>query len=633
MQELLSKLKAAQFRAVFLFDGPPEWLEGQQQTIVNQFPRLLHLAERHDDHTAINRYRDYLGTSQSAVLLDFSEQLHADALAALSGTITGGGVLFVLLPATASAFRKRLIERSSGFDFIEIITPGRSLEQAIATLLQKDFPVASPSDLPNADQAATIENMVKLPGTCHLLLADRGRGKSTTLGLACRAFAQAYQGRTLIVTGPRPAAVATLLEHAGEAVQFVAWDRLLNQYDPGTVRLVIDEAAALPMHILKQLTTTFSVWAIATTVDGYEGCGRGFAVRFVDWISEQKLCKSHQLTKPVRWSAEDTCEAWLNQALLMKSSVVQKSPSALNTPSFKYAHASELSEQQLHDVMGLLLEAHYQSSPNDLRLLLDGDDQRLLLCVDQERLLGVIWYVIEGPIDAGLHNDIMQGQRRLPGQILPQALSFYLQQVAALGWQWWRITRIAVDPGVRRSGLGSLLLKQLTQAATSNGVDAMGSSFGASADVLKFWLSNDYQLVRMGRRLNMASGFPNALMAYGLSHEAKLHIQLWQRYCQIEVTWQQQRLEALPRSLWGIAEAVLRGFAYGNLPFTEAQFAWFVCNHMHSAHQLGVTLPAQLLEKAATTAELAQQFGYSDQLSMQQQLRQMARQYLEQLYR
>lgn len=633
MQELLTKLKTAQLRAVFLFDGPAEWLTAQQQSISAQFPRLLHLSAQHDDHTDLNRYRDYLGTSQSAVLLDCSAQLHADALAALSGTLVGGGVLFVVLPAADSPFRQRLLSTSAAFAFIETISPGFSLEQAVAKLLQNNFPVAPVPELPNADQAKVIESMVKLPGTCHLLLADRGRGKSTALGLACQAFAQAYKGRKLIVTGPRPAAVATLLEHAGESVQFVAWDRLLSHYDPSTVRLVIEEAAALPMHILKQLTTTFSVWAVATTVDGYEGCGRGFAVRFVQWLSEHKTCKAQQLTKPVRWSAEDTCEAWLNQALLMKSKTIRKPTPEPANPVFKDCHASELTEQQLDEVMGLLLEAHYQSSPNDLRLLLDGSDQRLLLCQQQGQLLGVIWYVIEGPVDASLHNEILKGQRRLPGQILPQAISFYLQQPAALSWRWWRITRIAVTPDARRAGFGSLLLSRLMQAADNDSVDALGSSFGASTDVVKFWLSNDYQLVRMGRRLNMASGFPNALMASGLSTEAKLHIQQWQHYCQMEVAWQQQRLEALPRSLWGIAEAVLRGFAYGNLPFTEAQFAWFVCNRMHSAQQLGVTLPAQILDRAATTAELAQQFGYSDQLSMQQQLRQMARHYLEQLYR
>ncbi|MDX1705946.1 GNAT family N-acetyltransferase [Pseudidiomarina sp.] len=633
MQELLAKLKTAQFRAVFLFDGPGEWLTTQQQLISDQFPRLLHLSGQHDDHTNLNRYRDYLGTSQSAVLLDCSGQLHADAIAALAGTIVGGGVLFIMLPWRDSPFRQRLLRTSTAFGFIKTVTPGFSLEQAVAKLLQNEFQPAPVSGLPNADQTAVINSMVKLPGTCHLLLADRGRGKSTALGLACQAFAQAYKGRKLIVTGPRPAAVATLLEHAGESVQFVAWDRLLSHYDPSTVRLIIDEAAALPMHVLKQLTSTFSVWAVATTVDGYEGCGRGFAVRFVEWLSEHKTCKAQQLIKPVRWSSEDTCEAWLNQALLMKSSTIQKPSPEPDKPVFEGCHASELAEQQLAEVMSLLLEAHYQSSPNDLRLLLDGSDQRLLLCQQQGQLLGVIWYVIEGPVDTSLHNEILQGQRRLPGQILPQALSFYLQQPAALGWRWWRITRIAVAADIRRAGVGSLLLSQLMQAAVKAGVDALGSSFGASTDVVKFWLSNDYQLVRMGRRLNMASGFPNALMGKGLSAEAKLHIQQWQRYCQMEVAWQQQRLDVLPRSLWGIAEAVLRGFAYGNLPFTEAQFAWFVCNRMHSAQQLGVSLPAQILDKAATSAELAQQFGYSDQLSMQQQLRQMARHYLEQLYR
>src|SRR5690554_7710742 len=56
---------------------------------------------------------------------------------------------------------------------------------------------------------------------------------------------------------------------------------------------------------------------------------------------------------------------------------------------FTDTHASQLSEAELTDVIGLLLEAHYQSSPNDLRLLLDDPHQQLLLAHHEKILTGV----------------------------------------------------------------------------------------------------------------------------------------------------------------------------------------------------------------------------------------------------
>src|SRR5690554_4569841 len=39
----------------------------------------------------LNAYRAYLGRAYSAVVLDFRQQQHADALAAMAGTVVGGG--------------------------------------------------------------------------------------------------------------------------------------------------------------------------------------------------------------------------------------------------------------------------------------------------------------------------------------------------------------------------------------------------------------------------------------------------------------------------------------------------------------------------------------------------------------
>ncbi|RWU11801.1 tRNA(Met) cytidine acetyltransferase [Pseudidiomarina gelatinasegens] len=632
LQRIAKHLKTARVRAVFLFDGPPDWLTFHKQAIFRQHDAVLHLSDSDTSEVAVHRYRDYLGTNNNAVLLEFNQVIHADALAALAGTVNGGGILYVFLPATDSPFKKRLIQSAERFERIELIRPNADLKLLTEKLCTEQLPEVDEPTLPNADQKQIVDCMIDLPGTCHILMADRGRGKSTTLGLACQAWIRNYRGRELVVTGPRPSAVSTLLEHAAQSVRFVAWDKLLSDYPAQSVRLIIDEAAAIPMHVLQQLAQRFTVWAIATTVDGYEGCGRGFAVRFLEWIQQQRVCKVHALERPIRWSEFDTCEPWLNQALLMQVQHTQMTTEALASKApleFQDTHASELSEADLTEVIILLLEAHYQSSPNDLRLLLDDNEQRLVLARRNRLLIGVIWYGHEGPLPEALHTPIKEGKRRLNGNILPQAIAFYLQQQDVLNWQWWRVTRIAVHDDVRRQGVGLQLLAHLTKLAERANIDALGSSFGASPDVLEFWTQTSFQVIRMGRKLNMASGYPNAIVASGLSSRSQELVRVLHDYCNAELDWKAHTPVNISTATHQVARQVLGGFAHGNLPFTEAQFAWTVCDMKLPIKATGLTLPGQILNTTDDLARLTQRYGYSSQQTMQNQLRQIAREYLE----
>ncbi|WP_417659560.1 GNAT family N-acetyltransferase [Pseudidiomarina sp.] len=632
LQRIAKHLKTARVRAVFLFDGPSDWLTFHKQAILRQHDAVLHLSDSNTTEVAVHRYRDYLGTNNNAVLLEFNQVIHADALAALAGTVNGGGILYVFLPAADTPFKKRLIQSADRFERIEVIRPNVDLKRLTEKLCTEQLPEVDEPTLPNADQKQIVDCMIDLPGTCHILMADRGRGKSTTLGLACQAWIRNYRGRELVVTGPRPSAVSTLLEHAAQSVRFVAWDKLLSDYPAQSVRLIIDEAAAIPMHVLQQLAQRFTVWAIATTVDGYEGCGRGFAVRFLEWIQQQRVCKAHALEQPIRWSAFDTCEPWLNHALLMQVQHTQMTTEALASKApleFQDTHASELSETDLTEVIILLLEAHYQSSPNDLRLLLDDNEQRLMLARRNRLLIGVIWYSHEGPLPEPLHTPIKAGERRLNGNILPQAIAFYLQQQEVLNWQWWRVTRIAVHDNVRRQGVGLQLLTHLTKLAEGAKIDALGSSFGASPDVLEFWTQTSFQIIRMGRKLNMASGYPNAIVASGLSSRSQELIRVLHDYCNAELDWKAHTPVNISTATHQVARQILGGFAHGNLPFTEAQFAWTVCDMKLPIKAAGLTLPGQILNTTDDLARLTQRYGYSSQQTMQNQLRQIAREYLE----
>ncbi|HET8817407.1 MAG TPA: GNAT family N-acetyltransferase [Pseudidiomarina sp.] len=623
--EMLTSLAEKRHRGVLLLDGDAAWLAENYQLLQQQSIDLW-LSDSDPERTAIHRYRDNLGGSTNRVLLDMRVAIHADALAACLGTVQGGGILIALLPTSMSAFKRRLLRTAQNSSAVVVLNPTNDFDWS---RLPGPVESAKATLTLTTEQQAASTTMADLIGTCHLFMADRGRGKSTTLGIACRRYFDHYKEQVL-VTAAHPHAVQTLLDQAGDAAVFCAWDKLLQVDSAGrTKRLIIDEAAAIPMHILRQLVERYSVWAVATTIDGYEGCGRGFAIRFVDWLRQRRICKVHELTQPLRWQADDPAELWLRDTLILHSEPLTIPESKQNQIKIRDCHATQLTEQELRDIMALLLDAHYQSSPNDLRLLLDGSEQRLLVAYSGSAVIGVVWYVEEGPIEENLQQAVMQGERRLLGHLMPQAIGFYLQQREALTWRWWRVTRIAVATALQRQGLGYRMLQELKQRARDQDVDALGSSFGADPGVMKFWLAADFQILRMGRKMNMASGFPNALIACGLKATQRLLIDNWANYYAAEIGWLQHREVALSPSCHAIARQQLAGFAFGHLPFNDVQFAWRVCDYKKSLVAFEIKLPGGLLESRGTLGELAKRYGFPDQTSMQSQLRQLARLYLE----
>ena len=494
-------LQQRQLRLVLLSEQWLDWGDSRDQFLV--------LDDQRTDRYAMHRYRDFLGGSNQRVLLNCSQRVHADALAALAGTVSAGGLLVVNLPTQATAFSQRLLTHAEPFPLVAKVSSLACLPAIEAKLHGLPVSQPAPAQFPNHAQQQVIAAMLAQRQQTHLLMADRGRGKSTSLGAA---LAQYTGSDRLVVTAPKRSQVDSLLQQAANKAEFIAWERLL-ELPADSIRLVIDEAAGLPIHILQQLCQKFRVWGIATTVEGYEGCGRGFVIRFVDWLTQHCGYQNHTLTEPVRWRAPDDCEAWLNQTLCLQP---------IDTPvhwddGFHFSAAATLSEGQLHQVMQLLLEAHYQSSPNDLRLLLDDDQQQLLLYCQHNSLVGVIWLATEGPVPESLQGDILAGTRRPPGALLPQALSYQWQCHAPMQWRWWRVVRIAIPLALRRQHYGTRLLQQLLIMGRQYRIDAIGSSFGAAPEVLTFWQANDFRLVHQGTKRQMASGYVNAMVAVGLT--------------------------------------------------------------------------------------------------------------------
>ena len=92
--------------------------------------------------------------------------------------------------------------------------------------------------------------------------------------------------------------------------------------------------------------------------------------------------------------------------------------------SLKKLDPSELIKQpkRLSSLFALLVNAHYRTTPNDLRNLLDGANIALCVLEFEEQIVAAAVVAKEGNIPDDLAEKIWQGTRRPKGHLLPQSL-------------------------------------------------------------------------------------------------------------------------------------------------------------------------------------------------------------------
>lgn len=526
---------------------------------------------------ALSRYRDYLGHEFPHVWLDCRDGLHADAIAALCGTVVAGGSLRILLPTHDNPMSQRL-QRMATRCF------GHTWRNMPQSEPQRTYAPAPTFQL-TPDQRRTLRAIERssLQSQTHIITAERGRGKSTLLGYA---LAKLSPDTPVIVTAPRKANIQQLLRQAPHA-QFVAWDKLLEQPKTQDALLVIDEAAGLPLWAIERLCEQFQPWLLATTVAGYEGCGRGFAVHFTQWAARHlSQVHFHTLNTALRWPNDDPLERWLRHAFLLDEEAVTLSTNT--TDGTFIQHASELDEHRLQSCFQLLLNAHYQSSPNDLNLLLTQPDHYLAYEIRHSAVRAVAWLMSEGPVASALKSDIQAGLRRPKGNLLPQAVGYYLQQSWALDKRWLRVARIAVPEARRRKYAATALLNHITNWASQHEYQMLGTSFAWSAALDRFWQRNHYRPWRFSSRIDSVSARPAAIYAHPLPTaqlgSAGQALDLWGDKQQRWLAGDPSALHG-PDSTESISDAILSAYQNRYLPFDAAHFAlaqWFFNNDNRS---------------------------------------------------
>ncbi|KAI1169726.1 N-acetyltransferase-like protein [Nemania sp. FL0916] len=375
------------------------------------------------------------------------------------------------------------------------------------------------------------------------LTAARGRGKSACLGIAIAA-AVALGYSNIFVTSPSPENLKTLFEfvfqgfdaldykdHADYHIvqstnpdfqkaivrvnitrthrQTIQYIRPEDAYVLGQCELlVIDEAAAIPLPLVKKLIGSYLVF-MASTVNGYEGTGRSLSLKLIkqlrdqsragaavtdtetvdrssgksskatdDHLSASRSLREITLEEPIRYAQGDAVEKWLNGLLVLEAPPIRK---ILNgPPDPQSCHLLKINrdtlfsfhpvaEKFLQQIVQLFVASHYKNTPDDLQLLSDAPSHELyVLCAPLEpnsnRLpepLCVIQVALEGQISRqSVLNSLSRGSRP-SGDLIPWLVSQQFQDEEFASFSGARIIRIATSPEFTSRGYGAKAISDL----------------------------------------------------------------------------------------------------------------------------------------------------------------------------
>jgi tRNA(Met) cytidine acetyltransferase len=564
---LLARKHQQVHRQLLVISGPETWAIEQAINLANETNYLwVGNSQEHSNHVVNQQYQDYLGQEFELVVINCFSGFRANAAIALSGTITAGGLMVIICPTfdhwPSFEDPEWLNRVSYGYamqqsHFIDKFIATVNSDKSVAVLTLEGFKgelcwTINEGLKPNPglislkalqEQQVAINSIIKV-STGHrnrplVLSADRGRGKSSALGLAAAQLIQTA-GKKIIIVAPSPKTVQQVFKHASQSLlgakisknkislgsgylQYVAPDAILT-YDLKFDLLLVDEAAALPAHLLFTLIERFSRIVFSTTLHGYEGSGRGFDLRVKQHLNLYKPeWRSIHLTQAMRWYNGDCLESFWFDLLCIKGKTL---------PAKKERHGptifSQVTKAALADdadlsfaIFQLLIDAHYQTSPDDLIRLLDSPEQQCYLLKNGSVIIGVALLIEEGgELLKPLHTDIASGKRRVKGHLVAQNIAFHYALPEFCQYSQLRITRLAISPDYQGQGLGSSLLVYLAKEAKAQGKAFLTTSFGVNPRLLRFWQQAGFTLVNLSKKPETSSAEHSAQLLLPLNETA-----------------------------------------------------------------------------------------------------------------
>ncbi|EKO3903659.1 GNAT family N-acetyltransferase [Vibrio fluvialis] len=648
LQQLAAKQRC---RFGIRLQGGSDWQQALVQQILNQqnaHAAVFQLGGEPNPgvtHVAAKKGQFLLGRECQLLICDVSDEFDANSFSAALGTLVGGGMLLVI---GADACNENPAQKwlTAALSELLVVTP-TSVPVIPAVELPLEVDAFAQQTAAVAQIVRVIEGHRKRP---LVLTADRGRGKSSALGIAT---AQLMQSRSLniVLTAPTLSAVAPVFHHAsrllplaqmnkgdlcyGESrLSFMAPDDIIANL-PECDLLLVDEAAALPLPFLMAFVSHYHRAVFSTTIHGYEGCGRGFTLKFQQWLQQERpQARALHLDQPIRWNLGDPLEAWHRRAFLLDYEF-ELLPDALDIAALTYQSISKqqlLADRELlSSIFSLLVNAHYQTSPNDLFHLLGDDAMSVFIAKANEQVVGCILAVREGGLDAELVQQIQLGQRRPRGHLAPVTLANQLGFSEAAAQTCLRVMRIAVHPQVQDSGIGSQLLSQFF---TTHHADYFATSFGATDELVHFWQRNQFQAMKMGSQRDQASGCYSLLMVKSANApwtaEASSQFKTHFRY-ELKDTLRTLTPALVRRLMSASSEAkagdipigLLEQYSYGGANF-ESVGAWIEQLLLGLTQEQWQQVPDLLIAKVLqqrTWQECAKAFGLAGRKQVEQEIR------------
>jgi tRNA(Met) cytidine acetyltransferase len=583
IKALHKQLLNARHRGLVILQGNVSWTSLVSTQMLEQFShessidnKLRYIAWGDDfaiksGHNKVKNYRHHLGSENELVLFTDND-FHPDAFAALSGTLVSGGLFIWCCPEIANKsddlFIQRLWQKAQKNDHVYILSENDSQLPKIKSTINSTTKIKKTLEL--RDKCKTSEQQlavaaVEKVATGHrkrplVLTADRGRGKSSALAIAVakRLTANIIEPQNIIITAPHADALSIFFHQlqlccpAGHlsnhkftyqkhVVEFIAIDVLLRD-KPMTHLLLVDEAAAIPVYLLSTLVSEYHRVVFSSTEHGYEGSGRGFAVKFKEILRNKTPCfNQFHMNEPIRWAENDPLESFVFECFLFESNQIDQTKKLKsidhNSLSYQMITSQQLfdSEALLKQVFSVLVTAHYQTKPSDLKLLLNNPDVRLFIVTFKGNVIAVALTLLEGNVNLEEISDVSQAKRRLKNQFLPQSLFLYNHCEQAFDFRYLRIMRIAVLPNFQQQGFGLQLLQYIQRYGKSHRIDMLGTSFGANEPLLRFWTKAEYKIIRLGFLLDKASGEHSTLYMNPLTTRAKalvadIHSQFYRHF-------------------------------------------------------------------------------------------------------